>query len=191
MESVGGDGVCQSCVLAERNIPPGNVCHWSVSLHCKMQTVKEVWMLLASSHCSDHPSHSPLIHSKKKSTYKHLFFFLVLQLVTNGGLYSVPGSAKWHLVGPWQAYWGTLFSTWKYQMASGRTMIGRLGSLGIGAPWGVVFEGHTFLGIFGSYLPPPHRLLQHLCIGWPTNQFVNLPWLIDWLIMWFWCMLVS
>ena len=35
-----------------------------------------------------------------------------------------------------------------------------------------------FLVIWGA---APHRL-QHLCIGWLTNWFVNLPWLIDWLI---------
>ena len=44
------------------------------------------------------------IHSKKKSTSKHLF--LVLQLVTNRGLYSVPGRTKWYLEAPGQAYWG-------------------------------------------------------------------------------------
>ena len=33
-------------------------------------------------------------------------YFLVLQLVTNRGLYSVPGRTKWYLEAPWQAYWG-------------------------------------------------------------------------------------
>ena len=41
---------------------------------------------------------------KEKSTSKHLF--LVLQLVTNRGLYSVPGRTKWYPEAPWQAYWG-------------------------------------------------------------------------------------
>ena len=39
------------------------------------------------------------IHSKKKSTPEHLF--LVLQVVTNRGLHSVPGRTKWYLEGPW------------------------------------------------------------------------------------------
>ena len=43
-------------------------------------------------------------HSKKKSTSKNLF--LVLQNVTNRGVYSVPGRTKWYLEAPWQAYWG-------------------------------------------------------------------------------------
>ena len=44
------------------------------------------------------------LHSKKKSISKHLF--LVLWLVTNRGLYLIPGRTKWYLEAPWQAYWG-------------------------------------------------------------------------------------
>ena len=41
----------------------------------------------------------PNVKHLKKSTSKHLFFF-VLQLVTNRGLYSVPGRTKQYLEGP-------------------------------------------------------------------------------------------
>ena len=34
-------------------------------------------------------------------------YFLVLQLVTNRGLYPVPRRTKWYLERPWQAHWGS------------------------------------------------------------------------------------
>ena len=43
------------------------------------------------------------INSKKKYFQAP---FLVLQLVTNRGLYLVPGRTKWYLEAPWQVYWG-------------------------------------------------------------------------------------
>ena len=57
---------------------------------------------------------------RKKSTSKHLS---VLQLVTNTGLYSVPGRTKWYLEAPWQAYWGPrgqkIFLSWSFQIPFG------------------------------------------------------------------------
>ena len=49
------------------------------------------------------PSGWPL-HPENKKCFQEPF--LVLQLVTNRGLYSVPGRTKWYLEAPWQAYWG-------------------------------------------------------------------------------------
>ena len=61
------------------------------------------------------------VHSKKKSACKHLF--LVLQLVTNRELCSVPGKTKWYLEASWQAYWGPqgqeICLSWCFQIPFG------------------------------------------------------------------------
>ena len=45
----------------------------------------------------------PLYSQRKKKCFQAPF--LVLQTVTNRGLYSVPKRTKWYLEAPWQAYW--------------------------------------------------------------------------------------
>ena len=78
-------------------------------------------------------------------------YFLVLQLVTITGLYSVPGSTKWYLEAPWQAYWGpsdmpvmVLTDTiWSFQVLSRVLVLWQAEAPKIGA-WKCIFPRVKF-----------------------------------------------